>query len=508
MAYRQGVAREQAVLFPETIDEYITEDNPVQFIDAFVDSLDLRVLGFQRAQPEETGRPPYRPGDMLKLYIWGYLNRVRSSRCLEKESHRNVEVMWLIKKLTPDFKTIADFRKDNREALRRVYREFTLVCKELGLFGGELVSIDSSKFRAVNCKKRNFNRNKLMKRIKEIEEEIERYLQKLEENDDREATVKGVSAEDLKAKIEWLKKQGKEYRELLHRLIKSGDSQISLTDPDSRAMLNNQRVEVCYNVQATVDSKYKLVPDYEVTNEGTDYGQLGEMARRAKEILEVDKLEALTDKGYYSAEQIKECVDEGIIPYIPEPERKVTLEEVPQPAFYETKFRYDREADKYICPGGSELTFRRSVVQSGKVMKIYQGQRCSDCTFKTQCSHNPQGRVISRWEHEEILEAMRDRVKRERQKVRMRQWLSEHPFGTIKRGFNQGYMLLKGLTKVRGEMGLTFLAYNIKRAINIVGADTLTTSVRKGGWKLGYHPLPPVPEPAALGQIGSGRPDI
>lgn len=324
MHYQEGVTREQAILFPETVDDYITDDNPVQFIDAFVDRLDVRLLGFKRAELEETGRPPYHPRDMLKLYIWGYLNRVRSSRCLEKESQRNVEVMWLIKKLTPDFKTIADFRKDNREALRKVYKEFTLVCKGLGLFGGGLISIDSSKFRAVNCKKRNFNRAKLMKRIKEIEEEIERYLQELEENDAKEATVSGVSAQDLKAKIEWLKKQGKEYRELLQRLIDNGESQISLTDPDSWAMLNNQRVEVCYNVQATVDSKHKLILDYEVTNEGTDYGQLSEMARRAKEILEVEKLEALADKGYHSAEQIKQCVKDGVIPYIPEPERKVS----------------------------------------------------------------------------------------------------------------------------------------------------------------------------------------
>jgi transposase len=277
MHYQEGVAREQAILFPETLGDYITDDNPVQFIDAFVDSLDLGLLGFKRAELEETGRPPYHPRDMLKLYIWGYLNRVRSSRCLEKESHRNVEVMWLIKKLNPDFKTIADFRRDNREALRKVYKEFTLVCKGVGLFGGELISIDGSKFRAMNCKKRNFNRVKLLKRIKEMEKEIERYLQELAENDAKEAPVSGVSAKDLKAKIEWLHQQGEQYRELLQRLIASGESQISLTDPDSRAMLNNQRVEVCYNVQASVDSKHKLILDYEVSNEGTDYAHLSEM---------------------------------------------------------------------------------------------------------------------------------------------------------------------------------------------------------------------------------------
>jgi hypothetical protein len=284
----------------------------------------------------------------------------------------------------------------------------------------------------------------------------------------------------------------------LQRLIASGESQISLTDPDSRAMLNNQRVEVCYNVQASVDSKHKLILDYEVSNEGTDYAHLSEMARRAKEVLGVEKLEALADKGYYSGEGIKESVEVGIIPYIPEPEREVPPGGVPQPEFYENKFQYDREGDKYICPGGSELAFRRVSAQNGKVMKIYQGQGCSGCVFRARCSSNPQGRIISRWEHEDILEAMRARVKGNRQKVRMRQWLSEHPFGTIKRGFNQGYLLLKGLSKVRGEMGLTFLAYNIKRAINILGVEALIAAVRKGGWSLGCgHPFPSVLETSA-----------
>jgi transposase len=244
MAYIEGIARQQAILFPETVDDYIKEDNPVQFIDAFVDSLDLRALGFNHAQPQEIGRPPYNPADMLKLYLWGYLNRARSSRCLEKESHRNLEVMWLIKKLTPDFKTIADFRKDNKEAIKRVCREFTLLSKHLDLFGGELVAIDSSKFRAVNCKKRNFNQAKLEKRIREIEESIEGYFKELEANDNKEGSIEAIKAEELKAKIRWLKEKGEEYRALLNRLIDSGEIQISLTDPDSRAMMNNQRVEV------------------------------------------------------------------------------------------------------------------------------------------------------------------------------------------------------------------------------------------------------------------------
>lgn len=477
MSYIAGVPRQQAILFPETIDDYIEENNPVQFIDAFVGSLDLEQLGFKHTQTQGAGRPPYHPAGMLKLYLWGYTNRIRSSRNLEKETHRNIEVMWLMQKLTPDFKTIADFRKDNKDCLKKVCTEFTLLCKRLELFGGELVSIDSSKFRAVNCKKRNFNREKLEKRIREIEEEIDKYFKELEENDERENSVNDLSVEELKKKIEWLKQHCDEYKGLLQRLIKSGENQISLTDPDSRAMLNNQRVEVCYNVQTTVDSKHKLILDHEVINDGTDQNQLSEMAKRAKEILEVEKLEVLADKGYYDSEQIKECVENGITPYIPE-KTPAHRSDIPQPPFYENKFKYDREKDVYICPEGSELIFRRKAKSQGRIMKIYQGQRCESCSFKAICSSNARGRIISRWEHEDILEDMRNRVESNKKKVKMRQFLSEHPFGTIKRGFNQGYMLLKRLGKVKAEVSLTMLAYNMKRAINILGVGRLIEALR------------------------------
>jgi transposase len=480
MPYVEGVARNQIILFPEKIDDYIREDNTVQFVDAFVDVLDLGALGFKRAQPQEIGRPPYDPGDMLKLYLWGYLNRIRSSRSLERESHSNLEVMWLIKKLTPDFKTIADFRKDNKEAIKKVCKEFILLCKRLELFGGELVAIDSSKFRAVNCKKRNFNKAKLEHRIREIEKAVDEYFKELEDNDNKEASAEAVKAEELKARIQWLKEKGEEYKALLKRLIKSGESQISLTDPDSRAMMNNQRVEVCYNVQATVDSKHKLILDHEVTNEGTDYNYLGKMAQRAKDILGAEKLEVLADKGYYDAEQIKECVAQGIIPYIPEKEsHKYAGKDLPQSPFSESKFRYEEEKDCYICPGGSELTFRRKREQNGRVMKIYQGEDCQGCTLRAQCTTHLRGRTISRWEYKEILEDMRQRVANNRHKVKIRQWLSEHPFGTMKRGFNQGYLLLKGLAKVEAEISLTILSYNVKRTINILGLRALISALRQ-----------------------------
>lgn len=411
---------------------------------------------------------------MLKLYIYGYLNRIRSSRSLEKECARNIELMWLMRKLRPDFKTIADFRKDNRRAIKQVCGEFTLLCKKLELFGGELVAIDSSKFRASNSKKRNFNEAKLKRATREIEEKVREYLAELDDNDKREAGVKSPGAEELKAKIEILRDRRGKYQGLLKELRASGESQISLTDPDSRAMLNNQRVEVCYNVQATVDDKHKIILDHEVTNEAKDQDQLSRMGKRAKEILGVEGLEVLADKGYYKAVEVKECVDNGIIPYIPGRESRVPKEiNVPRPEFYKDRFKYDGERDLYLCPSGRELTFKNRARHHGKMMRLYQSKQCQGCQLRPQCTRNKKGRIIYRWEHEEVLEDMRQRVESNRDKVKMRQWLSEHPFGTIKRSMNQGYLLLRGLDKVAAEVSLTVLAYNIKRVINIVGLKAM-----------------------------------
>ncbi|MDI6886286.1 MAG: IS1182 family transposase [archaeon] len=478
MKHIQGIDRMQTVLFPEVIDDYIEDDNPVQFIDAFVDGLDLKGLGFRHAELKSTGRPPYNPADLLKLYIYGYLNRIRSSRWLEKESKRNIELMWLLKKLTPDFKTIADFRKGSHDAIKRVCKEFVILCRKLDLFGGELVAIDGSKFKAVNSKKRNFNEAKLKKKLKEIEEKIEGYFKELEENDEREAHATSPDAQELKEKIEEFKNRKEEYLELLRELKESGEAQISLTDPDSRAMVNNQRIEVCYNVQTTVDSKHKLILDHEVTNEVKDSNQLSTMSKRAKEILEVDELDVSADKAYYDAMEIKECIDNGITPYIPEPNPTVSRKiNVPEPPFYKREFRYDGEKDVYICPAGFELTFRNRAEHHGKVMKLYKTNRCAECQFKAKCTRNPGGWIIYRWEHEEILEEMKRRVENNREKVKKRQWLSEHPFGTIKRAFNQGYMLMRGIEKVGAEISLSVLAYNMKRVINIVGLRGLIAAV-------------------------------
>lgn len=478
--YIQGVEREQLVLFPECVDDYILEDNPVVFISVFVGSLDLVELGLKYAKTKETGRPPYNPSDLLKLYIYGYLNRIRSSRRLEKETHRNVEVMWLIKRLTPDFKTIADFRKDNCKAVKEVFKQFIFLCKGLDLFGGELIGIDGSKFRAVNSKKRNFNKAKLERKIKEIEEKIEAYLKRLDEEDKREAEASVPNAQELKEKIEIFKQRKEEYKKLWKNLEESGEEQISLTDPDSHAMVNNQRIEVCYNVQVSVDDKHSLILDYEATNEVKDSNQLSKMAKRSKEILGKDEIEVTADKGYYDAVEIKECVDNGITPYIPEPKPSISKKiNVPEPEFYKSEFKYNDEKDVYLCPMGSELAFRNKAKHHGKVMKLYKTKDCSSCELKNRCTRNPKGRIIYRWEQEELLEEMRERVRRDWAKVKKRAELTEHPFGTMKRAFNQGYMLMKGINKVGGEIGLTILAYNITRVINIVGTSRLIDFLRR-----------------------------
>jgi len=334
MDHVQGFDRNQEILFPAKIDDYIGEENLVRFIEAFVALLDLMTLGFIHAEIKTTGRPSYNPADLLKLYIYGYLNAIHSSRKLEKETHRNIEVMWLLKKLTPDHKTIADFRKNNADPIKKVFKQFVIFCKELDLYGGETVGIDGSKFKAVNSKKSNFNEDKLIKKLKNIEEKIEAYLKELEENDKTESSVNQPDAKEVKEKIKQLEDRKSEYQELLKKLEETGEKQVSTTDPDSRMMMNNQKFDVCYNVQTTIDDKNNLVVDYEVTNDANDKNQLNEMAGRAKEVLGVESLDVLADKGYYNPEEIKKCVENNTIPCIPEPKPKQPKEEsVPKPGF-------------------------------------------------------------------------------------------------------------------------------------------------------------------------------
>jgi transposase len=475
LSFIKGTPRSDVLLFPEAIDDYVTADNPVRFIEAFVDNLDLQELGFSRTRPAHTGRPAYSPSDLLKLYIYGYLNRLRSSRLLERDCSRNLELLWLMRKLAPDFKTIADFRKDNAQAIKHVCRQFTMLCKRLDLFGGEFVAIDGSKFKAQNSKRRNFTREKLDKTIKEIDKKIQDYLSELNEADEQEADVKTPTADKLKEKIEQLRNRNLQHQAIQKQLEESGESQISLTDTDSRRMRVNQRTDICYNLQTVVDSKHKLILEHEVTNEPTDQAQLSKMALRAKQMLGVGQLEVVADRGYYDGAEVKKCEQEGIRVYVA---KQQTSANKKLGLFTKEDFRYDSQKDCYECPAGKELTYRYDSHELGRHIRYYSTNECRGCQIKPQCTRNKRGRRITRWIDEEILERMSKRVRASPEKMKKRKELAEHPFGTMKRGMNSGYFLLRGIKKVAAEMSLTVLSYNIKRVINILGVQKMIDAVR------------------------------
>lgn len=475
MGHIRGADRSTVLLFPEAIDDYITEDNPVRFIDAFVVSLDLAGLGFARATPAATGRPAYDPADLLKLYLYGYLNRVRSSRMLERGAVRNVEVMWLLKKLTPDFKTIADFRKENLAAIKGVCREFTLICRRLDLFGGELVAIDGSKFRADNSRKRNFSRDGLARLIRQADEKIAAYLDEMGRRDAAETAAIRPTAEELMAKIEHLKERRRRYQGLAEEVRQSGASELSLTDADSRLMSVRQGLDVCYNAQTAVDSRHKLIVHHEVTNAHTDEVCLVPMATTAKEVLGVGTLEVVADKGYYAGEEIKRREEQGVITYIP---KALVSPKLKKELFTKDDFRYDAPTDTYTCPEGARLTHRFTTPErNGVRQRYYRAPACKSCAVRPRCTENKRGRTIKRLMDEEVLERMAERLRGHPEKMSLRGQLVEHPFGTMKRGMSQGYFLLRGLKKVAAGMSLTVLCYNLKRVLNIVGVDELLGAV-------------------------------
>ena len=472
MNHIKGNDRDQLTLFPDALDDFISQDSPVRFIDAFVDSLDLNRLAFRHATLQETSRPPYHPADLLKLYLYGYLNHIRSSRQLEREAHRNVEVMWLIRRLSPDFKTIADFRRNNREPIRRVCREFSLFCRKLDLFGGNLVAIDGSKFKAVNRRDRNFTRKQLERTIQKLDDDIDRYLDEMDEADAEEPEEKKLTAEELQEKIEEMKRMREEAGELEKKLDESGETQISLTDPDSRMMpvSGGRRTDVSYNVQVCVDEKYKLIPEHEVTNDVTDRDLLSHMAKRVKDFLGVDELEVLADMGYYHGKEIKACLDAGITPLIPKPKTSASRK---RGLFAKDDFRYEPEQDCCWCPAGEKLSFRFQTTEKNREIKYYATSACAHCSIKAQCTRSKEGRRITRWVHEDVLDEMQSRVSANREKMKLRKQLAEHPFGTFKHHWHQGHFLTRKLPNVRAEMALTVMAYNIKRAIKVLGVQKM-----------------------------------
>lgn len=474
MSYVEGESREQRILFPEVLDDYISEENMVRFIDAFVDGLDMEELGFDRSAPKETGRPPYDPRDLLKLYIYGYLNRIRTGRTLERECQRNMELMWLMRKLRPDFKTITDFRKDNRKAFKGVFRQFVLVCKQMGLLGGELVAVDGSKFKAVNSGQKNFSQTKLEKRLKEISQKVERYLDEMDRADKKEKRNE-ITAEELKEKIDRLKQRKGRYEDLLKELKGSGQKQVSLTDADSRAMPMTPKGEVSYNVQTAVDSKYHLIVEQDVTNDGLDNHQLLLMAQSAKQMLDQTDLHVVADMGYYNHEELKQCEETGITPYVSKP---IVSKNTARGLFGKEKFVYEADGDCYRCPAGERLTFRfQSRERKHKKFRYYWTTACLGCPIKPQCTTNKKFRRLKRWEHEAVVERIEQRVRANLRIMKLRQQIVEHPFGTIKFWNDQRHFLMKGLEKVKGEFSLSTLAYDIKRAVNILGVRALLTAL-------------------------------
>lgn len=478
--YVRGIDRQQAVLFPETLDDYVGAENPVRVIDAFVDQLDLAALGFQRATPSDLGRPAYDPRALLKLYVYGYLNRTRSSRRLERETHRNVEVMWLVGRTTPDHKTIADFRAAHPTALRGVFREFTVVCRRLSLFGAELVGIDGSKFRAVNAKERSFTAKELRALLGRIDARITEYLTTLEAADrgDPPAPVEAVTPPALQDTVAQLTARQTEYRKLLTSLEETGATQVTLSDPESRRMKTKEGTNVCYNTQIAVDAKHHLLAAVDVTNEINDEHQLAPMAQQAKTTLGVDHLEVTADAGYHHGPSVQACVTAGITPTVPSFN---SSKNGPAGRFTKADFTYVPEADAYRCPGDALLPFHFEHQRHGQTQRFYYDfAACTGCPLRTKCTGETQptrGRRIMRVAHETLLNEMADRVRAHPERMVQRKSLVEHPFGTIKRGHDGGYFLLRGLEKVRGEFSLMGLAYNLIRAINVVGVPTLLATL-------------------------------
>jgi transposase len=472
----EGVARQQATLFPECLEDWVDCNNPVRVIDAFVEKLDLLTLGFDGAVAEATGRPSYHPAGLLKLYIYGYLNRVQSSRRLEREAGRNVEVMWLTGRLIPDHKTIADFRKDSGMAIKQVCVQFVELCRRMGLLATSSVAIDGSKFKAVNNRDKNFTRNKVERRRTQLEESVARYLAQLDTADRQEPS------EELAAKVERLKEKLVKLEGEMQRLaamekmmLGSPDQQVSLTDPDSRSMATSGRGSgvVGYNVQVAVDTEHHLIITHEVTNSGSDRAQLANIASRAKEALGVAKLEAVADRGYYSGEEILACDKAGIAVTLPKP---MTSGMEARGRFGKQDFVYLGDEDVYRCPAGQKLNYHYTNEEDGQQLRRYWTNACRDCALKPSCTSGKERR-ITRWEHEDVLEAVQKRLDKNPHAMRQRRETVEHPFGTLKMRMGATHFLMKRLPKVSSEMALHVLAYNLTRVMNIMGAQPMMAAI-------------------------------
>jgi len=471
----EGEARSQSLLFPERLDDYVAEGNPVRAIEVFAESLDLGKLGFEGVEPEATGRPAYHPAVLLKIYIYGYLNRIQSSRRLERETQRNVELIWLTGKLMPDFKTIADFRKDNGPAIRAVCREFIVLCRRLELFAEAIVAIDGSKFKAVNNRDKNFTDRKLKARMEQLEESIGHYLAELDRADREPTAVSEDQVSRLKDKIAGMKAHIERLNEIGAQMQQAPDGQVSLTDPDARSMATSGRGTgiVGYNVQTAVDAKHHLIVAHEVTNVGHDRTQLASMAKQARSATGHNELTVLADRGYYSGEEILECDQSGITALVPKPLTSVSKAEG---RFDKRDFVYLPEADEYRCPAGERAIRRFTSIERGMKLHKYWSSACPRCPIKAKCTPSDYRR-ITRWEHEHVLDAMQLRLERTPEASKLRRQTAEHPFATLKAWMGSTHFLTRRLPRVSTEMSLHVLAYNLKRVIQILGVQPLMRAI-------------------------------
>lgn len=471
----EGECRDQVTLLPECLDDFIGEDNPVRIVDAFVDELDLQALGFNRAAPASTGRPAYHPAVLLKLYIYGYLNRIQSSRRLEREAQRNVELMWLTGRLAPDFKTIADFRHHNGVGIRKVCSHFIGICRELKLFSQAIIAIDGSKFKAVNNGDNNFSNGKIEGRKRQIEQSIQRYLDALETADRTQPAEVEAKTKRLKEKIELLRLQMQKLEQVQEQIKQQPDGQISTVDPDSRVMISKGQGVVGYNVQAAVDTQNHLIVAHEVTNIGNDRAQLSKMAKAAKQEMAADNLQALADRGYFNGPEIKACEDAGLEAFVPKP---LTSNAKADGRFDKSDFVYLSETDEYRCPAGESAIHRFNTVErSGLNVRVYWSSACIGCPQKSECTTS-QYRRIRRWEHEDVLERMQERLNTKTDAMTVRRRTVEHVFGTLKHWMGSTHFLTKTLAHVGTEMSLHVLAYNFKRVMRILGMQNMMQAVR------------------------------
>lgn len=474
--YIEGVDRAQVALFPERLEDWIVEDHPVRVIDAFVDALDLSTAGFQRTAPAQTGRPGYHPSVLLKLFIYGYMNRIGSSRRLEREAGRNVEVMWLTGRLVPDHKTIADFRKDNGPAIRKTCARFVELCRQIGVLAAGTVAIDGSKMKGVNHRDRNFTSGKVKLRIEHLERSASRYLEEMERTDRQEqcqATLRKVDR--LKEKLDRVRQEVRRLEGIARRLKDTPDGQISLTDPDARSMATYGKGTglVGYNVQTAVDAETHLIVAHEVTNVVHDRAQLAPMAKAAKAVLNVEELDVVADRGYFSSIEMLACDEAGITPTVPRPETSGNRK---KGMFVKADFFYDAATDTYTCPAGRTLTYRYTREENGLMHRRYWQNDCQFCRLRTRCTTGKERR-ITRWEHEHLIEAIYARMDENPELMRIRRCTVEHPFGTIKAWMGATHFQMRRLRNVSTEMALHVLAYNIKRVINMIGAGSLLKAI-------------------------------